>query len=50
MYKDSLKGSYDISAVVDFLTKGIQALQHQGKKCVKHKGDNVENLFRQSLY
>ena len=39
-----LESSYDdvISAVDDFFTNEIQALQHQRKKCVDCKGDYVE--------
>ena len=43
-YESRLKSLYDevISTADDFLTKGIQALQHRWKKCVDHKGDYVE--------
>ena len=35
-------GRYMISAVDDFFTNGIQALQHRWKKCEDCKGDYVE--------
>ena len=40
IYKNGLKSSYDddISAVDDFLTTGIQILQHRWK----YKGDYIE--------
>ena len=44
IYEGGLKSSYDvvISAVMTFLTNGIQTLQPQWKKCVNCKRDSVE--------
>ena len=48
-YKGGLKSSYDdvIFAVDDFLTRLIQALQHQWKKCV---GATKETVFKNKIY
>ena len=44
IYKNELISSHDdiISAVDNFLTGEIQALQHQWKKCMDRQGDYVE--------
>ena len=44
LFEGRLKSSYGyvISAVDEFLTNRIQALQHRWKKCVDCKGDCVE--------
>ena len=49
MYEVALKSTYNdnISAVDDFLTNGIQALQHRRNKCVDCKGHYVK---KQTLF